>query len=284
MDPVVAASDIALDTRPAVASTEALRIELFNDLAVTIDGETVPRHVWGRRHRARVLLAMLIVARGRLPRTDIMASMWPDSPSYRYARNSLGVALCTIRQAIRADARLTDVSAGRALILEPNSIVFMRGPGDTTDIDDVRNLVLHLTSVPRIEYEDLLRKTSMLLPIIQGRPLEWLGGSDLAEDLEARLTGELTLATKLLVEAWSSNAKHFGSVPSIALETARIACDMDPTDEPLARRTMELHATWRGAAAASQIYHSVASKLRGHHGLPPSLDLSRRHAEIIAGI
>lgn len=265
-----------------------VRIDVLDGLAVTVDGAAVHRQQWERRRKPQLVLALLVAAGGHLDRGAVVDELWPDELPAQGVRNPLSVALSVARGAIVAGTGpaahpAQALSVDRWLALDAHGIELVLASRDSTDIGDVRAVISSLAGGAPPTAELLIAHVHRLLPLLQGVPLRGLGSGRLTSALRSRMADDLRLAAKLVVERWIALGERAGRTPVALLELARIASRLDPCDESLALDVIELHVTARGRAAASPIYHGVVAAMRDHHGVRPSVVLSRRYAAILAG-
>ena len=228
-----------------------IRIRVFGELAVEIDGRAVERIASGR---ARALLGWLALHPGLHPRSRVASVFWPDVLE-ESARVSLRTGLAALRRELGEPAAACIVASRTAVGIEDR-------PGLWIDAREFDRLVAagHGDQAIEVCRGDLL--------------------SDLDDDwvLEERQAHRERVAT--LLGALGAAAEQAGDLDR-AVGYARERLALDPLSEDAARVLIGRLARAGDRASAVAVYRGVRESLRRELRLAPSPETRALVEEIL---
>ncbi len=238
------------------------RIELFGSLRLIAGDDAAAVERFQTRKTAS-LLAYLAFHRGRIITRDLLADQfWPDAdPSD--ARNSLRVALASLRRQLEPPG----VPSGAILVADRNT-VRLAANAFTTDVAEFEEIV---KAERRLEADTsgghgderlalLLRAVALYRgPLLSGWYDEWIDAE------QARLAVSLATVLRRLVRVLIARRDN-----ERALFYARQITQMDPLDEEAHRTLMRLHMARGRLDEARAQWRTLESALRNQLGVTPS--------------
>lgn len=236
-----------------------MRVRLLGGLEV----EGVAARDLGSR-KARMLLAVLAVARGRPVSVDRLADvLWAEDQPARPAAQ-VGVLVSRLRGAIEAE-RIIRSDAGYALA------------ADWLDIEEFATLAATAAEAMRDERLGAARAAAgAALALVRG-PLLPQEDGPWVEAEQAAVDADITRVRRLAVDAAGAAGDH-----DAAAALADQALAGDPYDEVLLRALMQAHLAAGRPASALAAYARVRARLSEDLGVPPTSLTEEVHARALA--
>ncbi len=236
--------------------TSELRIRLFGDFQVTVDG--VPA-VTVDAPRLQSLVAWLVVHAAKpAPKERLASLMWPDSTGPQ-ARTNLRQLLHHLRRALPV--------SNSFLRVDHSSVQWVRNPSCTIDIVEFGELLAHAANARETkdlasELQTLKRAAQIYVDdVMPGAFDSWL--KPVRDGLRGKLCVALSRLASLLEEA--------GSLVD-ALEAAERLVAHEPTREASYQTVMRLQVANKDRASAIRTYHRCKTVLRRELGVQPGAD------------
>ncbi|MEW6282429.1 MAG: BTAD domain-containing putative transcriptional regulator, partial [Candidatus Eremiobacterota bacterium] len=251
----------------APSETAGLRLQVLGPLRIWRGEEEVDSRAFKRR-KARELLAVLALHRGRLvSKEQLMDVLFPEA-SFEAADRDFRVALHNLSQALEperprgAPARSIERrDEAYRLALEEVSL----------DLAEFERLLDEAGHAPAAEAKRLRRRA---IELYRGDLVEDYPYADWAGSERERLKG------RLLEAAWSvaEEALEAGEAESAA-QAAQAMLERDPCCEEAYRILMRLHLARDHAYLATRVYEQCRQKLREELGVEPSPETQRLAAQ-----
>jgi len=253
--------------RPWPRPDRDIRLRLVGGLAVSRSGQALPAKEVGSR-KARLLLALLAVDRGRLVTVDrIVDVLWGDRVPRRPAEN-----VATLVSRLRGVLGRPAVLGGRA--------GYRLGELVRVDLSDAAELVA--------EAEARLAGGEPASALAAARPaVEMLAGGEVLADEPDAPWAEPARATHGML---LRRARHTAAEAALRIgdsQAARAAAETaaaaDPMDEVAHRTLMRAHVAAGEPARALAVYERLRVTLAGELGVDPASPTRELHLAILRG-
>ena len=243
-----------------------LRIQLVGPFTVVRAGRVLSGVEVGSR-KARTLLAVLALARGRIVAVDtVVAAAWPDAPP-RHPAQSVATLVSRIRATFGPDA----VRGGRSC--------YRLGDGPEVDLHEAGRLLARAEGALAGQPARALAAAREAVAVLAAAPL-LAGESDAAWVLAARVdqAESLRRARRVLAAA----ALRIGD-PAAARDAAVAAAEADPFDEDACRALMRAYDELGEPARALAAFDRLRAALADELGLDPAAATQGLHVAILRG-
>ena len=251
----------------SVATDRALTVRMVGAFSVESPAGVLTAAEVGS-YKARSLLALLAVERGRLVPVDrIIDILWGDEPPVRAARNVATLV-----------SRLRTVLGGQVVVGGPTG--YRLGGGVAVDLYGAAKLVrtAELATAGGEPARGLRTAHAALDVLDRGAVLDEYPQADWAEAARAVHLTLLRRSRHAVAEA----ALRVGDLDG-ALVAAEAALHADPLDEVACRALMRVHASAGEPARALSVYQRLREVFRAELGLDPSAATRDVHVAILRG-
>ncbi|MBC7645008.1 MAG: hypothetical protein H7123_07765 [Thermoleophilia bacterium] len=268
-DSPIASPIVPTETAPG---PDALAISLFGEFRIRHGELDVLSSAWRGRRQARLVLAALVAAGGRLQRSELSDLLWGDDVDPQLVRLRLNPLCAVIRRVLGVGAGEGE-GGERALVLRDAAIELKLGPGDMTDVARIRDIDQRAQS-GALATSQALRELAVLgTP----EPLSGLGEEAIVQFARAWIDRELSAVLLPLVDGQSEQFVD----ESLVLVLTRLHLT-NPTDEAACARLLRLLAAAGRIADATRVFHYTREAYSVELGLSPSRELVELHASVIA--
>jgi DNA-binding SARP family transcriptional activator len=216
-----------------------------------------------RRPRERTLLAILICARGRLHREELIDRLWPDVPPPSVL-SSLHSSVYRLRNALRR--------CGAAVAVDGDGETYRLTLATPSACDAMELLARAASAIACRDQQEL----EALAALGEGTFLPEWPYADWAHGLRAEV--EETYVEVL--EALAHERTEAGDVPA-AIGRYRRLLALEPEREGWHRELMRLYTAIGERALALRQYQTLAERLRSELGVEPCFETRELHRELL---